>query len=292
MKTFAVILIAFLTLCGSAFALEPAPLIVTDSTGSPLHVLGTTGYIQNAGAKQMTSTSNWVLQNSAGTTLYTFDYSGYMASLGVKQTGASTNWSVLNSSGVAQHTLTYDGYLKNLGVRHLYSDNTWSVQNSAGTTVAQIDASGFVVTPALKQGASGTILVKTSGGSTVDTIDSSGYIAGPGVKQTGASTSWVVKNSAGTTLSGFHYNGALLCSTDNTSKTDLANGTAGETNETTVTFAVAEPDANYNIIGTLEDSADTTARFQIARKNVGTFVIKSDNINATGYVSWFKTRNP
>lgn len=136
----------------------------------------------------------------------------------------------------------------------------------------------------------GPFTVTNSTGSPLHILDSSGYIQNSGAKCMTSTSTWVIKNYAGTSVGGFHYNGSLLCSTDNVSSTDLANGTAGETNETTVTFATAEPDTNYKIIGVLEDTADTTARAWVARRNTGTFVIKSDNINSTGYFTWHKVR--
>ena len=74
----------FLWLCiiasiitGTAWAInELAPFIVTNSSGTPVHVLHTSGIIQNSGARIMNQTGLWSVQNSAVATIAGFHYGG------------------------------------------------------------------------------------------------------------------------------------------------------------------------------------------------------------------------
>lgn len=133
-------------------------------------------------------------------------------------------------------------------------------------------------------------IVWNSTGSPLHILDTSGYIQNSGAKQMTSTSSWVVKNSAGTAVAGFAANGALLVtSTDNISATALVAG-AGETNEVTATFATAEADTNYRVLAVLEDTGTTTARAWVRRRNTTSVVFASDNASATGYVTWAKFR--
>lgn len=136
------------------------------------------------------------------------------------------------------------------------------------------------------------VIVASSTGSPLHILDSSGYIQNAGAKQMTSTSNWVIKNSAGTTVAGFSPTGApILASTDNISATALVDGTAGETNEVTATFATAEADTNYKVIACVEDTVDTTARIWVRRRNTTSVVFASDNVNATtAYVTWAKFR--
>lgn len=79
-RWFWVVLVCLLA-SGVVWANWAGPFIVTNSSGSPLHVLDTNGYIQNTGAKQMTSSSNWLVANSDGTAEAGFTPTGVLLSL-------------------------------------------------------------------------------------------------------------------------------------------------------------------------------------------------------------------
>ena len=59
----ALVVVAF----GVVWAAETAPFIVTGSTGVPVHVLHSSGYIQNAGARANAPKDNWHMQAADGT---------------------------------------------------------------------------------------------------------------------------------------------------------------------------------------------------------------------------------
>ena len=132
------------------------------------------------------------------------------------------------------------------------------------------------------------LIVTGSTGNQLHKLDKDGYIQNSGAKAITPSASWIYKDSAGVSQAGWNYGGVLLANTDNASSSALLNGTG----ETTVTFATAESDTNYYIIGTLKDSAANTCVVHLKRKNVGTFVLQSNNASATAFYTWFKIRNP
>lgn len=134
----------------------------------------------------------------------------------------------------------------------------------------------------------GPFIVSDTSGSPLHILNTAGYIQNSGAKQMTSTSNWVIQNSAAAAKSGFHYNGALLAHTDNVSATAIAAATA----EVTATFAVAEPDTNYKIIGNMEDvTTGVTGTLVVKRRNVGTFVIGATNINSsTCYYTWTKVR--
>lgn len=58
--------LAILVAAGVLWAGEVGPLIVLNTSGTPVHTLNTDGVIQNVGARQ-NGAVNWVLYNAAGT---------------------------------------------------------------------------------------------------------------------------------------------------------------------------------------------------------------------------------
>lgn len=82
--------------------------------------------------------------------------------------------------------------------------------------------------------------------------------------------------------------GIAVTSSDQAGSLAIAAATA----EVTKTFTIAEADTNYYIVGTQSDvTAGTTATMFIKRKNVGSFVVGSTNVNSsTAYFTWIKVR--
>jgi hypothetical protein len=133
------------------------------------------------------------------------------------------------------------------------------------------------------------VVMDSTGRYYLHVLDTSGYLQNAGAKQRTPTTNWALKNSAGTSTAGWHYNGCLIVGvSDHVSRTPVANGTA----EVTVTYATAEPDTNYYIVGGMEDAtADVTATMWVKRRAAGTFCIGSSNVNSgTAYYTWQKVR--
>src|SRR5882672_160392 len=91
---------------------DTAPYIITNTAGSPLHVLGTDGLIQNSGAKLMNATAKWTLQSATGATLYQISSNGQPT---VNVTDNAGSFSVAQSSATQEVTLTYNTAEANTG---------------------------------------------------------------------------------------------------------------------------------------------------------------------------------
>lgn len=82
--------LAALIVFGIAYASDIGPLIVTNSTGVPVHILDTSGYHQCNGLKQMTPSTNMVVYNSAGTAKGGTTFNGAILALDTDSRGSLT----------------------------------------------------------------------------------------------------------------------------------------------------------------------------------------------------------
>jgi hypothetical protein len=87
-----------------AMGSDIAPFVLTNSAGSPLFVMGTDGFLQTAGVKSMTGTSQFVFKNASGTAIGGFAANG---SILATNTDNASSTAIAQSSPSEEVTATF-----------------------------------------------------------------------------------------------------------------------------------------------------------------------------------------